>query len=190
MKNQYDSAWKEVLKKLFKDCLQFFFPNIHDAIDFTKEVVFLDKELKEISPDSNQSDRVADILAKVHLLKDKGLVYIGLILHVEVQGRQESEFMDRMFTYYYRAYDKEKKEKIPVISLAILTDNNPNFRPDTFHFNFCGFDIRMTIPIVKILDYKSDKELKEKLETSDNPMVMVVKAQLKSLEVQGSDNQQ
>ncbi|MGE5340852.1 MAG: hypothetical protein ACM3SY_05150, partial [Candidatus Omnitrophota bacterium] len=34
------------------------------------------------------------------------------------------------------------------------------------------------------------KELKEKLETSDNPMVMVVKAQLKSLEVQGSDNQQ
>ncbi|MGE5341736.1 MAG: hypothetical protein ACM3SY_09680 [Candidatus Omnitrophota bacterium] len=28
----YDSAWKEVLKKLFKDCLEFFFPEIHDAI--------------------------------------------------------------------------------------------------------------------------------------------------------------
>ncbi|MGE5340371.1 MAG: hypothetical protein ACM3SY_02710, partial [Candidatus Omnitrophota bacterium] len=85
IRNKYDSAWKEVLKKLFKDCLEFFFPDIHDAIDFKKKVVFLDKELKEISPHSSQSDRVADILAKVHLLKDEKIAYIGLILHVEVQ---------------------------------------------------------------------------------------------------------
>lgn len=185
----YDSAWKEVLKKLFKDCLEFFFPNIHNKIDFTKEVTFLDKELKEIQPDSSQGDREADILAKVHLKKGGGVNYICLIMHVEVQSQQIPDFMEKMFIYYYRVFDKEKKKKIPVISLAILTDDNPKFRPNTFHFSFGGFEIRMKIPMVKILDYKLKKGLTKKLETSTNPMAMVVNAQLKSLEVKRSDNE-
>jgi predicted transposase/invertase (TIGR01784 family) len=45
----------------------------------------------------------------------------------------------------------------------------------------------MKIPIVKIIDFKLKKELREKLETSTNPMTMVVKAQLKSHEVKKSD---
>ncbi|MGE5343960.1 MAG: hypothetical protein ACM3SY_21010, partial [Candidatus Omnitrophota bacterium] len=129
----YDSAWKEVLKKLFKDCLEFFFPEIHDAIDFTKEVLFLDKELNQIQPDSNQGDREADILAKVHL-KNEGIRYICLIIHVEVQSQQIPNFMERMFVYYYRSYDHEKTENIPVISLGIFADENENFKPDTFEF--------------------------------------------------------
>ncbi|MGE5342803.1 MAG: hypothetical protein ACM3SY_15120, partial [Candidatus Omnitrophota bacterium] len=184
----YDSAWKEVLKKLFKDCFEFFFPEIHDAIDFTKEITFLDKELNEIQPDSSQGDREADILAKVHL-RDGSINYICLIIHVEVQSQERSDFMERMFIYYYRAFDKEKKEKIPVISLAILTDDNKNFRPDTFNFSFCGFEIKMKIPMVKILDYKSKPKLKKKLENSTNPMALVVKAQLKSLEVKRLNNE-
>ncbi|MGE5341351.1 MAG: hypothetical protein ACM3SY_07700 [Candidatus Omnitrophota bacterium] len=184
----YDSAWKEVLKKLFKDCLEFFFPEIHNAIDFTKEVLFLDKELNQIQPNSNQGDREADILAKVHL-KDGGIKYICLIIHVEVQSQQIPNFMEKMFIYYYRSYDHEKTEKIPVISLGILTDEYENFRPDTFEFRFCGFEIKMKIPIVKILDYKLKDELRKKLETSTNPMAMVVKAQLKSLEVKRLDSE-
>jgi len=43
---KYDSAWKEIIKQLFKDFLEFFFPRIFRAIDFTKEIQFLDKELK------------------------------------------------------------------------------------------------------------------------------------------------
>ncbi|MCP4148802.1 MAG: hypothetical protein GY757_13735, partial [bacterium] len=61
-KSKYDSAWKKVIRELFEDFLAFFFPKIHDAIDFTKEVEFLDKELKEIDPDSSLGDRVADVL--------------------------------------------------------------------------------------------------------------------------------
>jgi hypothetical protein len=45
----------------------------------------------------------------------------------------------------------------------------------------------MKIPIVKIIDYKLKKELREKLETSTNPMAMVVRAQLKSFEVKKAD---
>ncbi len=46
----------------------------------------------------------------------------------------------------------------------------------------------MKIPIIKILDYKYKEEFIKKLETTGNPMSMIVKAQLKSHEVKGSDN--
>ncbi len=93
-----------------------------------------------------------------------------------------------MFVYYYRSFDKEMDKKIPVISVAMLTDDNPKFRKDVYEFKLFGFEIRMKIPIVKILDYKLKEELRQKLETSSNPMTMIVKAQLKSLEVKKADN--
>jgi len=186
-KRKLDSAWKEIIKKLFEDFLKFFFPVIYKAIDFTQEIIFLDKDLKEIEPDSNQGDRIADVLVKVHL-KDGSIKYICIIIHIEVQSQPRPEFMEKMFIYYYRAFDKEKKDKIPVISLAILADDQESYRPNEYSFRLFGFELRMRIPIVKILDYKLKQKLKEKLETSTNPMSMVVKAQLKSHEVQGSDN--
>ena len=97
--------------------------------------------------------------------------------------------MHRMFIYYYRIVDKEVEKKIPVISVAMLTDDNASFRRDVYEFKFCGFEIRMKIPVVKILDYKLNPELKEKLETSTNPMTMIVRAQLKSLEVKKAGNE-
>jgi hypothetical protein len=187
-KRQFDSAWKEIIKKLLKDFLEFFFPDIHRAIDFGKEITFLDKDLKEIDPDSNQGDRIADVLVKVHL-KDGSTRYICIIIHIEVQGQPKPDFMERMFIYYYRAFDKEKNDKIPVISLAILADDQENYRPAEYEFSLFGFELRMRIPNVKILDYRSNNELKRKLETSTNPMRMVVKAQLKSHEVKGSDDE-
>ncbi len=36
------------------------------------------------------------------------------------------EFPERMYIYNYRIFDKFRKE---VVSLVLLTDDNPNFRP-------------------------------------------------------------
>ncbi len=185
-KSKYDSAWKKVIKQLFKDFLEFFFTDIHNVIDFNKEIIFLDKELKEIDPDSTLGDRVADVLVKVHL-KDGSTSYICIIIHIEVQGEPRSNFMERMFIYFYRAFDKEKKEKVPVMSVAVLTDDNKNYRPDEFRINLFGFQLYMKIPIVKIIDYRLKEELIKKLETSKSPMALVVKAQLKSHEVKHAD---
>ncbi len=186
-KSKYDSAWKKVIRELFKSFLEFFFPDIYLAVDFTREIDFLDKELSEIHPDSTPGDRIADVLVKVHL-KDGTMKYIYVIIHIEVQGEPQSNFMERMFIYFYRAFDKEKGEKVPVISVAILTDDNENYRPDEYFFSLFGFELRMKIPIVKIIDFKLKKELREKLETSNNPMSLVVKAQLKSHEVKKADD--
>jgi hypothetical protein len=186
-KSKYDSAWKKVIRELFESFLEFFFPEIYQAVDFTKEIDFLDKELSEIHPDSTPGDRIADVLVKVHL-KDGTVKYICVVFHIEVQGAPRSNFMERMFIYFYRAFDKEKEEKIPVISVAILTDDNENYRPDEYFFSLFGFELRMKIPIVKIIDFKLKKELRKKLETSNNPMSLVVKAQLKSHEVKKADD--
>jgi len=47
----------------------------------------------------------------------------------------------------------------------------------------------MTIPIVKIIDYKNIKESNEKVETSTNPMSVAVQVQLKSYEAKKGDYQ-
>ncbi len=185
-KSKYDSAWKKVIKQLFKDFLLFFFPEIYHAIDLSKPIIFLDHELKEIYPDSGLGDRDADVLVKVHL-KDNRISYIAVYIHIEVQGQQRPDFMERIFIYLYRAFDIRKETHIPVISVAILTDDNKEYRPNEYFFSLFGFELKMRIPIIKILDYKYNQELIEKLETTDNPMAMIVKAQLKSLEEKGAD---
>ena len=185
--SQYDSAWKKVIKQLFKDFLLFFFPDIYHAVDFNKEIIFLDHELKEISPGSAMGNRDADVLVKVHL-KDNSIKYIAIYIHIEVQSQQRPNFMERIFIYLYRAFDIRKEAHIPVISVAILTDDNINYRPNEYNFRLFGFELKMKIPIIKILDYKYKEELIKKLETTKNPIAMIVKAQLKSHEVKGSDN--
>jgi predicted transposase/invertase (TIGR01784 family) len=187
IQSKYDSAWKKVIEKLFKDFLEFFFPGIYQAIDFTKKIHFLDKELKEIAPDSNMGDRTADVLVKAHL-KDGSLTYICIIIHIEVQSQAKPGFMERMFIYYYRAFDKMVEKNIPMISVAILADDNPKYKPDEYHFDLLDFEMRMKIPVVKILDYKLKEESRKKLETTTNPMSMIVQAQLKSHEVKKADN--
>ncbi|MCP4215068.1 MAG: hypothetical protein GY765_10440, partial [bacterium] len=131
--------------------------------------------------------RVADVLVKAHL-KDGTVNFIAIVIHIEVQGHRRSDFMNRRFIYYYRAFDNEAKKDTPVISLALLTDDEPTYRPNQYHFGLLGFDIRMKVPVAKILDYTSKKTLIKKLETSKNPMSMIVRAQLKSHEVKRAGN--
>ncbi len=62
---EYDSAWKEVIEEHFESFLEFFFPEIHKDIDFSKGFEFLSKELRKITPDGNVGKRYADELIKV-----------------------------------------------------------------------------------------------------------------------------
>ncbi len=183
----YDSAWKDVIEEHFEDFLEFFFPEIHSDIDFSKGYEFLNKELLRIMPESKVGKRHADELVKVHL-KDGSTGCICIFIHIEVQGTKETDFEVRIYVYNYRIFDRYKEEGVKVISLVILTDEDENYRPDEYVVSQWGFELRMKIPLVKIIDYKNKKELREKLETSTNPMAMVVKVQLKNYEVKRSDS--
>ena len=185
--SEYDSAWKDVIEELFEPFLEFFFPGIHKDINFSKKVEFLSKELRKIEPGSKVGKRFADVLVKVHL-KDGSDACICVLIHIEVQGTKDPHFQVRIYVYHYRIYDKFREKGIEVISLAILTDEDVNYRPDEYYFRRWGFEHRIKIPIVKIIDYKLKEDLRKKLENSDNPMVMVVRAQLKSYEAKRKDS--
>ena len=147
----------------------------------------MDTGMRPINPFSDMGDKSSDVLVKVHL-KNGEYSYLCIFIHFEVQGQPLANFMKKIYIYNYRTFDKRIEADVPVISTAIFTDDNENYRPDEYVVNFCGFELRMKIPIVKIMDYKLKKEFIEKLETSNNPMALVVKAQLKSLEVNKADD--
>jgi len=186
--SNYDSAWKDVIEMLFESFLEFFFPHIHKEIDFSKGIEILSHELRQTTPVGKVGPRNADVLVKVYP-KGGSKKYFCLFIHVEVQGQKEEDFMTRMFVYYYRTFDKYREEGTEVISLAVLSDENQNWRPDEYAFSRLGFEHRMKFPMVKITDYKTKEELRELLETSANPMALVVKAQLTCHELKNADNE-
>src|SRR5688500_1483006 len=96
-----DSPWKEALEHFLEAFLLFFYPTIHAAIDWRRGYESLDKELQQITHDAHTGRRLADKLFKVWQ-KDGRETW--LLIHVEVQGRPEQAFAERMFVYHYRIF--------------------------------------------------------------------------------------
>ncbi|NOX90325.1 MAG: cytosolic protein, partial [Calditrichaeota bacterium] len=173
-----DSMWKELLEQLFVEFVQFFFPEIHRDIDFSKGYQFLDKEFQRITKDAKTGRKIVDKLVKV-FLKDGSEKW--LLIHIEIQGQREKDFAKRMFIYNYRIFDKYQKE---VISLALLTDRDVNYRPNVFEVKRWGFVCSFKFPLVKIIDY-IDYEFEKAYKK--NPFSMAVQAFLKTMETEGDD---
>ncbi len=173
-----DSAWKDVLEPLFPQFLEFFFPDIYQDVDFTKGFEFLDKELQQILKRSKSGKRIVDKLVKIFLKNGKEK---WLLLHIEIQGYEEKAFARRIFGYNYRIFDKFDRD---VVSLVILTDNNPKFRPHRYEVQHWGFRLTFEFPSVKLLDYRHNWDT---LVTHSNPFAIAVRAFLKTLETRGRD---
>ncbi len=169
---EYDSPWKDILQTNFKEFMQFFFPAAHDEIDWTKKIDFLDKELEEVTKDAEIGRRFADKLVKLYLNNGEEQ---WILVHVEVQSQEESDFAARMYTYNYRIYDRYKKS---VASLAILGDDNSSWKPSQFGYSLFGCTLNFKFPIVKLLDYQ--QRISE-LETDGNPFATVVMAHLAAM---------
>jgi hypothetical protein len=173
---EHDSPWKDAVEDLFEDFLYSFFPHIHKDIDFSKGYEFLEKELQKIIKTSKTGRRYADKLVKVFL---KNGAERWLLIHIEIQGYRDKKFPERMYTYNYRIFDKFRKK---VISLALLTDANPGFRPNEYRRSDWGCEVIFWYPIVKVIDYR---DRMAELETNSNPFAIIVLAYLKTLETEG-----
>ena len=104
-----------------------------------------------------------------------------VFIHIEIQGYHDAHFTSRMFIYNRRIHEKYNRE---VVSLAILCDDDPKYRPNQYTESHCGCDLKFNFPIVKPLDYKENWEA---IEQSDNVFGVVVMAHLKSIEVKSHD---
>ncbi|HYT88165.1 MAG TPA: hypothetical protein VEL76_05560 [Gemmataceae bacterium] len=133
----------------------------------------LDKELQKIVPAAEQGRRFVDKLVKVWL---KSGAETWLLIHVEVQTWKEGDFPERMHVYNYRIFDRYHHE---VISLAILADDDPDWRPSSYSYGRWGFRTGTDFPMRKLLDWAPHWQT---LETSPNPFATVVLAHLKAME--------
>ncbi|MDQ1329001.1 MAG: hypothetical protein QG641_2287 [Candidatus Poribacteria bacterium] len=168
-----DTPWKDVLNSYFPEFIAFFFSTIYNDIDWTKKHEFLDKELQQIARDSELGRRLVDKLVKVWR-KDGKEAWV--LIHVEVQGQRDASFAKRMFVYHCRIFEHYNK---PVVSLGILTDKNPYWKPVHYEHRLWGCNVDFEFPVVKLLDYKEQWQI---LEESLNPFATVVMAHLKSIE--------
>ncbi|MCP4111577.1 MAG: transposase [Desulfobacteraceae bacterium] len=82
-----------------------------------------------------------------------------------------------MFIYNYRTSDRYDVE---VVSLAVLTDDNPGYRPNEYKTERWGCKHVFTFPIVKVLDYGKNWQ---KLEQNPNPFAIVVMAHLRARQI-------
>lgn len=167
----YDSPWKEIIEAYFPRFLKFFFPLAYREIDWTKPYEFLDKELQQLDPDAEIGRRFVDKVVKVWLLDGQEA---WVLVHVEVQGQYDSNFPVRMYIYNYRLFDRHKKR---VISLAVLADEQENWRPSSYNYELGGCRVSLEFPIAKLLDYEQEWE---SLEANNNPFAIVVMAHLKA----------
>jgi len=154
--------------------MAFFFAVIHNDIDWSRGYEFMDKELEKIVRDARSGRRYADKLVKVYLPDGRETC---LMIHIEIQGYRDRTFPLRMYVYNYRIFDRYHLE---TISLAVLTDNQPQYRPDEFRTGRWGCETTFRFPIAKVSDYGENWP---ELEKNENPFAMVVMAHLKALEV-------
>ena len=87
-----DLPWKLLLRKYFREAIEFFFPAIAPLIDWSKATEFLDTEFQKITPDAEIGKRFADQLVKVQLKKGKELI---LLIHLEIQAVPEKTSQSR-----------------------------------------------------------------------------------------------
>jgi hypothetical protein len=120
--------------------------------------------------------REVDKLVRVWL-QDGGEAWV--LIHVEVQSQQQADFAQRMYVYNYRLFDRYNRM---VASLAVLSDEQPDWRPDRFGYSLCGCTVGIQYPVVKLLDYLPYLDT---LETDPNPFAVLVCAHLRTQQTRG-----
>jgi hypothetical protein len=169
----YDSPWKEALDAYFEPFLALLFPQVHRQIDWSRGYESLDKEFQQVVREAEVGRRYVDKLVKVWTTEG---VECWVLIHVEVQTTRDAEFPRRMYVYNYRIYDRYNR---PVASLAVLADDEADWRPLDFSSNLFGCQAGIRFPAVKLLDFAAHEAM---LETSSNPFAQVVLAHLKTRE--------
>lgn len=167
----YDSPWKEALERYFEAFMAFCFPQAHAEIDWARNYEFLDKELQQVVRDAEIGRHLVDKLVKVWLQNGEEA---WVLVHIEVQGQVEPQFAKRMYVYNYRLFDRYDRR---VASLAVLGDEQLNWRPDGYSYTLWGCRASLEFPVVKLLDYEAQWS---DLEQSSNPFAVIVMAHLKA----------
>lgn len=169
-RNDFDSPWKEALEKFLHPFLALCFPTLEAQIDWSREVVFLDKELQALEHDAELGRQYVDKLIRVFL---RNGTESWILVHVEVQSQPDPQLAERMYQYHHRLKQVHQRS---VASLAVLADGDPYYRPDQFEHREFGNRNLFEFSTCKLLDFSS-----EQLNRPGNPIALVIRAHLAAL---------
>ncbi len=169
-RNDFDSPWKEALEKFLRPFLALCFPAVEAQINWSREVVFLDKELQALEPDTEAGRQFVDKLVRV-FLHDGAEAWI--LVHVEVQSQPDPGLAERMYHYHHRL---KQVHRHPVVSLAVLADGDPQVRSGAFEESLLGTRNCFEFATCKLLDFPEDQ-----LVGMGNPIAPVIRAHLVAL---------
>lgn len=168
---QADNIWKELLEAFLEAFMQFFFAKYCDDFDWSRGYESLDKEMVEITEESGFGKQSADKLFRVYFKNGEEQL---VLLHIEIQGYKDKDFTWRVYNYndlIRRKYGKE------VLSFAILSDPDKDFRPTGYEWRYREHHRLYEFPMVKLLDMADSLEdLKQDL----NPFALIVFAHLQT----------
>ena len=169
MPDNYDSPWKEAIVSCLPDFVAFHFPDVHRQIDWTCPVEFLEQELRSVSQDPGPQSSFVDKLVRV-TRRDGQQEWV--VIHLEIQCQHQSAFAERMFLYHARLYERHRQ---PIASLALLADDRPAWRPESFDYEVFGCRLGLRFPVAKLLDWSGSEA---RLADSRNPFALVTRAHL------------
>lgn len=130
----HDRLFKELIETFFEEFMLAFFPEAHEAIDFS-ELTFL---TEEVFTDVTAGDRRrVDLLVQTRMKGEESIV----IVHIESQSYVQNSFNERMFIYFSRLYEKYRK---PILPVAVFSYDEAREEPDSF---------KLAFPFVKVLDF-------------------------------------
>ncbi|PDW01218.1 DUF4351 domain-containing protein, partial [Candidatus Viridilinea mediisalina] len=86
-------------------------------------------------------------------------------IHLEIQAQRDLDFAKRMCRYHVRLFDRQNG---PVLSLAVLADDDPHWRPDRFGYDIADCVLMLRFPTVKL--WALDAQM---LEASANPIATI-----------------
>ncbi|WP_042688411.1 hypothetical protein [Candidatus Glomeribacter gigasporarum] len=172
--SESDPAWKILLDVYFPQWMAYFWPTLHQQIDWDKGFESLDSELQSVAREAAVGKRLVDKLFQVHSKEGRPC---RVLTHVEIQGQRQTHFAQRLFEYYCRIY---LLKGLPLITLVVLVDGDLHWRPQGYEIQVWGQSVlRFNFQIIKILDYRGKEA---ELDRHPNPFAAVVLAQLAALE--------
>jgi hypothetical protein len=168
--NDYDSPWKEALELYFPQFMELLFPFAYAEINWAIAYEFLETELQQIVRDADSGRSYTDKLVKVFTLAGEET---WVLIHVEIQGKADSHFNQRMYRYHYRLSDCYPNQQIA--SFAVLTNQRHTEQLGCFQQSFWKTQLQFNFPVLSLHDWQ---DRFAELETSDNPFSVVILAQL------------
>ncbi len=183
LRDDSDSPWKGMMDLYLPFLIALLNPELYALIDWKAGIESLDPGLKRYKTGGKTSSRYVDKLVRIRLLNGERKL---LLVHIEVQSGREAGFPERIFLYAVRIREDAKLGGEYPLSLVILADGNPGWRPKSFEFaagaGGWSSEMKFDFPIVKILDFEARRD---ELMESDNPFAWFILAQLDTIRTKG-----